>query len=112
MTLNSLRNIDFTDEKVLDFSWFAHFQDHMEITQALQKQYGIQLTLYNIFPLSREAFDTIMLAHQQYHDDMNGILGLEGTDLQSLSPEDKRAQAAWVNENFYEHYAARQALGI
>ena len=112
MTLNSLKNIDFSESSNMDFSWYAHFQDHIEILEALQKQKGIKLIQYNIYPFNKAGLDVILAAHQQYHNDMNGELQLNGTDLQELDVKNKETIRVWANENFYEHYAARAALKI
>ena len=110
MTLNALKNIDFAAN--MDFAWFAHFQDHIEIVQAVKRKKSVKLTQYAIFPFNRENVEAILLAHQLYHDDMNGVLKLNGTDLQQVDLQDKTNIAVWTNQNFQEHYSARQALGI
>lgn len=112
MTLNSLKNIDFSDSSNMDFSWYAHFQDHIEIVQAIQKKKNVKLIQYNIFPFNKGGLDVILASHQQYHNDMNSVLGKDGTDLQQLDIKDKKTVEVWANQNFYEHYAARAALEI
>lgn len=112
MTLNSIKNIDFGDTSTMDHAWYAHFQDHIEILQAIERQKNIKMVQYNIFPFNKAGLDIILEAHQQYHNDMNSVLEKNGTDLQELDIKDKKTVAVWANENFYEHYAARQALGI
>lgn len=193
MTLNSLRNIDFSDSSMMSNAWYAHFQDHLEIVQGVKDYTGqisgytvvsggsgytastvatisppdlkggtqatatvfgsggvvtglsitnvgsgyiqvptvtitdpgggtgaditldinsVKLTVYPIFPYSKETVEDMLIRHQQYHDDFNSVLNLNGTNLQDLDVNDPKLIVAWTNENFYEHYTARQALGI
>lgn len=95
-------------------NWWTlhHSEDHKEIIQAIQAQKGISLTQYQIEPYNKHDEGGWLLRHQALHDDMNGVLGLAGNDLQNIdiSTEDGRKEMELMH--FREHQNARQALGI
>jgi hypothetical protein len=92
--------------------WDFHYQDHLEIQQAIQAKGDGNLTIYIITPWNTHDADGILGRHQQFHDDLNEALGLEGQDLSALNPKDPQDVLRWTYANFTEHAAARQALGI
>ena len=92
--------------------WFFHFQDHLEIMQKIQKFKNVKLTEYPIAPWMNEGKDVILELHQQYHNDLNEQLGLNGNDLSSLNFEKQGEVRSWVYLNYEEHYNARRKLGI
>lgn len=112
MPLVSLLNNPFDSEEALEYMWFSHFQHHIDILQAIKSQLGVSLTQYPIYPVNKENLQQVLQSHQQYHDDMNGVLGLNGVDLQSVNLEDKKEQRVWTDLNFREHQAASVALTI
>lgn len=89
-----------------------HFQDHLEIMQAIQKQKNVRLTEYLIDPWMDADKEGILERHQQFHDDMNQQLNLNGNDLSSVDFQKQNEVQAWVSLNYFEHNAARTALGI
>lgn len=92
--------------------WFNHYQDHVDIVEAIQKDTGIKLTMYNIYPWLDSDQNGILEQHQQYHNDMNQLLGIAGSDLSDLDFQKKNEVKAWVYLNFQEHLNAHMALGI
>ena len=91
--------------------WFNHFQDHLDIVQAIQKT-GIQLTVYMIDPWLESDKDGILERHQQYHNDMNAVLKTPGNDLSELDLKDAAKVADWVYQQYQEHLNAHMALNI
>ena len=111
MTLASLLDIPPGDSGFQYYS-FAHYQDHLEIVQALLKVKNVRAPVYVIDPVPLNDTQGFLLRHQQFHNDMNGTLNLEGTDLQTVNFKNPRDREIWIYQNFREHFAARQALGI
>ena len=92
--------------------WFQHFQDHLEIIQAIRSQSGNQLTEYMIYPWLDSDKEGLLERHQQYHEDMNSVLRLNGNDLSAVDFKKDPEVKAWIYLNYQEHLAARTALGI
>lgn len=94
------------------FFWWNNWIDHQEIQQAIQKQTGMNDTIYVIIPWDQDAADSLLEKHQQYHDDMNDALGLGGQDLSNVDFKNPQAIRAWAWLHYQEHLAAHEALGI
>lgn len=91
---------------------FHHRTDHDEIRAAIQAQKGENLPAYVLDPIPFFAFETWLERNGQTHVEMNGALGIQGADLETLDPESKEQLAAWIWVHYNEHQNARQALGI
>lgn len=89
-----------------------NFQDHLEILEAIQKQYNVKLTEYVIDPWLDSDKDGILERHQQYHNDMDGILRIEGNDLSTVDFKKDNEVKAWIQIHYQEHLNARTTLGI
>lgn len=96
----------------MEYMWYAHYQHHLEIVQAIQKQKSVKLNIHPIYPFNVKNIQSILLNHQLFHDDMNSVLGLNGVDLQTVNLKDKTEQGIWTDQNFREHFAAASALKI
>jgi len=92
--------------------WFQHFQDHLDILQAIQKDFNVKLTEYIIDPWVDSDKDGILERHQQYHNDFNAALNLPGNDLSDVDFKKENEVKAWLYLNFVEHQSAHQSLGI
>ena len=92
--------------------WFDHWQDHLEIQQAILKQKGVNLPIYIITPWSNNDAEGILGRHQQFHDDMDEELNLSNQDVSTIDFKDPISVQQWLFANFYEHQNARAALGI
>lgn len=112
MALFSLLNRPFVSEKEKEYWSWAHWQHHLEIAQAIQAQFGSNLTLYPLYPIPIKNLDSWLLRHQQYHDDMNSVLGLNGVDLQTVNFKQEKEAKIWVQFNFNEHRDAATKLRI
>ncbi len=72
----------------------------------------INLFQYQLDPINFDDPQQWLENNAQTHDDMNGVLGLQGTDLQGVDLKDKNQLNAWIFLHYQEHYSAHQALGI
>ena len=84
---------------------FAHYNDHLEILQAINTQQGAQLAPRPIYPMPSASTSWKQL-HQAMHNEMNMALGTPGQNLLGAMDD------TWHNQNYQEHQAARAALGI
>ena len=92
--------------------WFNHFQDHLEIIQAIQKATNIKLTEYIIDPWSDGDKEGILERHQQYHNDYEPILGIAGNDLTDVDIKKENEVKSWIYLNYQSHLAAHTILNI
>jgi hypothetical protein len=92
--------------------WFNHWIDHQDIVQAIQEATGVQLQMYIIDPWVNSDKDGILERHQQYHDDMDAVLGIAGNDLSEIDFQKPNEVKSWVYLNYQEHLSAHSALNI
>ena len=106
-----LPQIQFANGGLDKWMW-DHWNDHLEIWQAILKQKSSSLTQWPIFPFTPESPESWARMHQQAHSDMNGALGLSGTNLQQVDFDNQESADEFYDNNFVEHSNAREALGI
>lgn len=112
MGLPNLLNNPFDSKENFEQMWFSHYNHHLQILSAIKTKFSINLQQYQMYPADFENFEQALLNHQNFHDDMNTVLSLNGVDLSSIDLKDKRAKEAWTDQNFSEHRAAALALAI
>jgi len=97
-----------------DFSaWsFNHYQDHLEIIQAVKAHGGPSLEILEINEINPQDVQSWLERHQTMHNDMNGVLNLQGNDLTAVDFRDAGQRQSWMWLNFNEHRNARGALAI
>lgn len=109
--LASLLNVPKSQEDWDRWSW-AHKTSHERIRQAIQQQKGNNLTEYQLDPINFNAVRDFLIHNQQTHNEMNGVLGLQGSDLEGVKIEDPNQLRAWVWNHYLEHQSAELALGV
>src|ERR1700683_4059733 len=82
---------------------YAHRDQHKQILEAIQAKFGVNLTEYPIDPIALDDFDDFLNWNQRYHNDMNGILGTQGSDLQQANLTDPSQREAWIYLHRREH---------
>ena len=92
--------------------WFNNWIDHQDIQQAIQAQLSVNQEIYIINPWLDSDAAAILQRHQQFHNDMDGALGINGEDLSSIDFKNQRAIEEWVFQHYQDHLAAHQILGI
>lgn len=97
-----------------DFNQWAyvHYQDHVEIKQAIQKQKNFNVQIQEIDEINWDDVYGWLERHQLMHNDFNGILDLGGNDLTSVDFQNEGQRQTWMWLNFREHQNARAALQI
>lgn len=111
MPLALIQHIPTPPDKGLLEWTFYHAQDHAEIVGGIQRFTSTILPIYALDPMPTD-LRFWLVAHQQAHNDMNGFLGLPGSDLQDLDWKDPLAVRSFLWLNFNEHQAARLKVGI
>lgn len=93
---------------------FAHRDHHHLIRQGIyEKTNGADnLFEYQLDPISPDQISEFLSRNQQSHDDFNGVLGIQGTDLEGVDFKDSKQLTAWILLHYQEHFNAAQALSI
>ncbi len=73
---------------------------------------NINLTNYIIYPVDKNQIPIFLDNNQSLHSDMNGILGLQSSDLQDVDFENENQKTAWFYSHYLEHQSAEIKLGI
>ena len=90
----------------------SHQASHTKIVQAILKQKGVGLTLYQLDPANFSFFEDYLNRNQQAHNDMLGVLGISGSDLSEVDINQPNQLRAWVQLHAVEHRDTETALGI
>jgi hypothetical protein len=109
--LANLLNLPKTADDFAFWS-FNHRDSHKRIIEAIQKDVGVILVEYDIDPVNFQAIDQWLLRNQEYHNDMNGILQLQGSDLTGVDFSNQDSFANWILLHWLEHSDAEFKLGI
>lgn len=72
----------------------------------------INLSDYIIYPVRREYIKDFLTNNQSLHTDMNGILGLQSSNLEDVDFTKENERDAWFYSHYKEHFDAENALGI
>lgn len=97
-----LLNVPVTAHDWSVFSW-PHRDQHKQVLQAIQANNGINLTEYVIDPIPFDRFQDFLAANQKFHNDANGVLGTQGSDLTQVNPSDQNQLQAWIWLHYQEH---------
>ena len=110
--ISGLLDFDPTNTKSLEQWALWHHQDHIEIKQVIQTALGLNLTIYDLYPLDLHKLEDWSLRHQSAHNEMNSASGLSGQDLQEVNFLDRQQRLDWHEQHFSEHNAQRIKYGI
>lgn len=91
---------------------FAHQVDHNQILQIVQAKFSTKLVQFQLYPFPEHDQNTWLQSNQLAHNDFNGLLGLDSSDLQSVDFKSDEVFLEWLRDHWNEHQAARVALGI
>jgi hypothetical protein len=91
---------------------YAHRDQHLLIIQAVQAQFGISLTEYQVDPIPFQDLTRFLDNNQQMHDDFNEVLGTQSSDLQLADFRNPSELQAWIYLHRREHETAAEALKI
>lgn len=91
---------------------FAHRDQHLLILGGIRKKYSVSLTEYPLYPINLSAQAQWLDWNQQAHDDFNGVLGTQSSDLQQVDLSNPRLLQAWIWLHYQEHLTAAIGLGV
>lgn len=91
---------------------FANRDQINQIRKAIRDQNNIDLTEYQLYPISPDSTQNFLEANQHAHTDFNSVLSLPGSDLKDVDLKDDKQLQAWIFINYQELYSASQALQI
>lgn len=109
--LASLLNIPETQSDWSIWS-YAHRDQHDIVNQAIQKQYGINLTQYPLDPIPFDDLQQWLTWNSDAHDDVNSVLGTQGSDLQFVDFSDPAQKEGWIYLHRREHETWAAALKV
>lgn len=107
----ALINDPKTDQEWAIWS-YHHRLSHDAIRQAIEAQKKINLTDYQVDPISPHDIGGFLQRNQQAHLEMDHVLGLPSQDLQDVNLGNEAERVAWVQIHWLEHNDAEIALGI
>ena len=111
MPLYDLLNVPRSQTDWEVFS-FANRDQITAIRQAILKQYNLNLTDYQLYPINFNNFKDWLQNNEQAHQDFNSVLGLQSSDIEELNPQDEKQLTAWIYLQYQELYSASAALKI
>lgn len=111
MSLPGLLDIPDGEEKVRGY-FFQNAQHHLLVRTAIQQRIGANLPIYVLDPINYGQFDKFLADHQQAHNDINGLLGTQSNDLESVNWDDPIQKRAWAEIHYTEHLAWATLLKI
>lgn len=113
MTLAAILYPSPTAQGSEEFFW-ANYQHHLAIIEAVRQTKGVRLQLFQIFPAPQagQTMTTWERQHQRQHDTMNALLGIPGVDLTGLDLKDRTKADAWFFTHFLQHQAAGKLCGM
>lgn len=109
--LAALLNVPRDEAEWSRFS-FNNFDAVNQIRLAILRQRGVVLQEYQLEPISMADIETFAENNQQAHNDFNGVLGLQSSDLLHADLHNPNEREAWVYLNYQEVSAACQVLKI
>lgn len=107
----SIFNVPSTQNE-LDIWSFAHAAHHRDINRAIYQLVQVVLPEYVFDPINPHDIEVFLYQHQDLHQRMDALLGIEGNDLLDVDFRDKNELAGWIWLNSSEHYQAAQILEI
>lgn len=89
---------------------FAHSRDHDDVIEKIRTATGIVLPVLQIDPIPSD-FKGWASRHQSMHNDSNGILQTDGSDLETVDWQDAEERESWFFLHYQEHLAWHKRLG-
>ena len=87
---------------------FSHLDHHRSMIRTVQQKFGITLPEYAIDPFG----DSVADLHQQLHNDLDSIIGVQGFDLADVNWRDPQQRASWIFLNATLHMQEGAILGV
>lgn len=112
MSLAALLYPGPTDQGLEEF-FFANYQHHLALIDAVQMSKGVLMPLFQIYPVVySDNISSWEEQHQKQHNLLAQHLGVDSQDLTGIDFNDKSGFDAWVQTHFLQHQAAGQLCGF
>jgi hypothetical protein len=89
-----------------------HMDHHRAIAAAIQKQFKVNVDLFPLDQMPLENMSQWLRAHQRMHDSFSSYINVSANNLSDLDLHNEFSVKLWLQQNFSEHQAAEQLLGI
>ena len=89
-----------------------HMDHHRAIAEAIRVKYKITIPLFPLDQMPLENMGQWLRAHQRMHDSISTYINVASNNLSDLDLKNKLSVGLWLQQNFSEHQAAEQLLGI
>lgn len=109
--LAALYNVPKSENAIASWS-FQHDQEHRAIVIGIGIRFQITLQDYILDPIATFDIENWFRRHQTAHNDFNGVLQLDGSDLTSVDVNNAEQFQAWIELHANEHFNASRVLGI
>lgn len=93
------------------WAW-AHKDQHAIVRAAIKAKYNVDLSEYQLYPIPRDSLTQWLDWNQQSHDDINAILGTQGTNLEQSDFTNAAQFEAWNYLHLREHETWGFSLGV
>lgn len=112
MSLATLFNVPNANDSTTfsEFS-FSNMDQHIIVTNAISAQKEIRIPLYPLDPMPFFDMGVWLRNHQQWHNNINGILGVNGFDLTSVDFNNQEEAESWTRNHASEHQQWSNILG-
>jgi hypothetical protein len=107
----ALANVPTDDQQRAVWS-FAHASHHYDIVRVIYQITKIALPIYLLDPFDPNNTGIWADQHQQMHNDMDQLLGINPFNLDDVDWNNKQTLGGWIFNNFSEHYQAANILEI
>jgi hypothetical protein len=111
VSIAALFNVPRTENELSQWA-FAHMASHRDIIRVIYQLGAVALPEYLLDPINPNETGTWERQHQEMHQQMNALLGLDGFDLLGLDWDDQNKLASWVLLNAVEHRQASDLLRL
>jgi hypothetical protein len=111
MPVANLFNVPIDDTTLAQWS-FAHMAHHRDILLAIYNDFHVALPEYALDPFNPTERDNWEYLHQQMHDQMNAICGVDGNNLLFIDWQNENARAGWILLNGAEHRQVGDFLSV
>ena len=90
----------------------AHASHHRDIIRRIYELTGVNLPQWVLDPINPSDTGVWENQHQQMHQIMDAVLGIDGFDLTSVDFKNQEALSGWITMHSNEHFQAANILEI
>lgn len=111
MPVAALKNVPSTPDQLGYFA-FVHMDHHLRMNDKARSAFGVALPSFDLSTLDTDRMEGWIDEHQQMHQNLDQLLGLEGYNLLDVDWKDPNQLAGWVYLNFQSHFNEATVLNV